>query len=553
MTTTSERLEIATQKAEAASDIAEAWANGPEYAQVDTAAGPLDTLAEFQRKRSEDILNGVRRVASVADLMLTPARYDGDSVVLPDGGFLVWNASSTAVDDGVRWFAVSGVSVGRWEFVSGQIISNMTIKIPSDFSTLQSAVDSLRGRILPASNKKIILMLEAGYVINSPLVIDGTDCSDFEIQAVDAVVPVSSGFSNTVIEVNNGGVSPTLNCLIDAANQAAGNGVRLSAGMIVVKPNKGIINAWGTGLLALDGSRFSAYYGDFSGAARNGVTGAGITSWGSWGSAEYADCTNSGYYGAQAAHGGTLAFRGGDASGAYRHGIRATDAAIVDAELAIANNCGNDGSGANVRAWEGGYVNFINGIANNNSATISTGAAFLAYGAGSTINASGATSTGNTRYGAYSQDGGKINIIDSTVTSALGDYQLAGTILRSSNDYAGTYNPVITAGSNVVSVTAQTSQYMRVGNTVTVSGSVVNIVTTAAADAVSAISVSLPIPSDFSNVRQGGGAGVFFSNSQRGNAVTLFAGVTSDAMDVQWVSKSTLSSSFTFSFTYLVI
>lgn len=47
---------------------------------------------------------------------------------------------------------------------------------------------------------------------------------------------------------------------------------------------------------------------------------------GSYVSAEGADVSNSGYYGAQAAHGGTLSFRNGIANNCFRHGIRATDA-----------------------------------------------------------------------------------------------------------------------------------------------------------------------------------------------------------------------------------
>lgn len=55
MTTVAERLEAATVKAEAASEIARQWANGPTNSTVTTESGPLPTLAEFMRQNSASI------------------------------------------------------------------------------------------------------------------------------------------------------------------------------------------------------------------------------------------------------------------------------------------------------------------------------------------------------------------------------------------------------------------------------------------------------------------------------------------------------------------
>lgn len=55
MATAEERLELAADKAENASDIAYEWANGPENTYVTTASGELPTLAEFLRLRLTDV------------------------------------------------------------------------------------------------------------------------------------------------------------------------------------------------------------------------------------------------------------------------------------------------------------------------------------------------------------------------------------------------------------------------------------------------------------------------------------------------------------------
>jgi hypothetical protein len=56
-----QRLEAATVKAEAASEIARQWANGPELTTVATESGPLPTLAEFMRANGELVLGAVQQ------------------------------------------------------------------------------------------------------------------------------------------------------------------------------------------------------------------------------------------------------------------------------------------------------------------------------------------------------------------------------------------------------------------------------------------------------------------------------------------------------------
>lgn len=135
-------------------------------------------------------------------------------------------------------------------------------------------------------------------------------------------------------------------------------------------------------------------------------------------------------------------------------------------------------------------------------------------------------------------------------------YKING--LRISNDTiylntptsSGTYTPAITNISNIDASTAYPCQYMRVGNTVTVSGKV-DIDPTAAA--ATSIGISLPIASAIANDYEGGGTG--------SAGLELFAGsikadATNDRVQFDFVipaAGTTGNTSWFFSFTYQIL
>lgn len=75
------------------------------------------------------------------------------------------------------------------------------------------------------------------------------------------------------------------------------------------------------------------------------------------------------------------------------------------------------------------------------------------------------------------------------------------------NIYSGTYTPTLTDGSNITASTPSVCQYLRVGNTVTVSGTFA--VSLTANNTTSTLQISLPIASDFSAARQAAGVAVY--------------------------------------------
>jgi hypothetical protein len=104
----------------------------------------------------------------------------------------------------------------------------------------------------------------------------------------------------------------------------------------------------------------------------------------------------------------------------------------------------------------------------------------------------------------------------------------------------------------VDSVTFSSSQYLRVGNTVTVSGQITIDATTANTD--TTVKMSLPIASNFSSSRQLGGTGSSVSASNFGIQNIAFLGdATNDSVDLRLRPSVNTSLLYNYSFTYQVI
>lgn len=114
----------------------------------------------------------------------------------------------------------------------------------------------------------------------------------------------------------------------------------------------------------------------------------------------------------------------------------------------------------------------------------------------------------------------------------------------------GTYTPTLTGVANVDSTTPQQFQYMRVGNTVTVSGRI-EVDATAAGSTLTQVGISLPIASNLAattNLAGAGGAGT------TPYAPALIIGDTAnDRATFAYYSTSTTSVACLLTFTYLVI
>ena len=156
--------------------------------------------------------------------------------------------------------------------------------------------------------------------------------------------------------------------------------------------------------------------------------------------------------------------------------------------------------------------------------------------------------------------GGGVSIGDTTDPGATnvrvaGTSALVGAVTISAEDSGnitwGTYTPTLTNVANLDGSTAFAAQYLRVGNTVTVSGKV-DVDPTLAAPTYTQLGMSLPVASNFAQVYQCGGTGKD-GGSTFTEAAAISAAVANDRAEFTFMAQSTASHSIFFSFTYQVI
>lgn len=113
----------------------------------------------------------------------------------------------------------------------------------------------------------------------------------------------------------------------------------------------------------------------------------------------------------------------------------------------------------------------------------------------------------------------------------------------------GTYTPTLTNVANVTTSAANTAQYMRVGNMVTVSGRL-TLTPTAAATATQ-LHISLPVASNFSAAEQCGGTAA--ATAFAGGSSPILADAATDTARMQFISFSTVNTIMYYSFMYQII
>lgn len=141
-----------------------------------------------------------------------------------------------------------------------------TVSIPTDYPTLQSAIDDL-STLSVASGVVFDLLIEAGHQPASGVLVENGDFGHFQISSVDSEVTVSGNFS--IIAVN--ARAPILNCLINLSASTEFDSYKLSkvaSGLITA--GSGMKNGQ-RGLHAEDASTCSADSCIFTGFQQAGI------------------------------------------------------------------------------------------------------------------------------------------------------------------------------------------------------------------------------------------------------------------------------------------
>lgn len=243
------------------------------------------------------------------------------------------------------------------------LTSNLTVNIPTDYSTLQEAIDDLS--MLSVKQGAVIdLMIETGHQLTAGVLVEDGDYSQFQISSVDAEVSLDPSYPSSDLIKGDNARMPTLNCLIDANGLCEEGYFAENASWGYVNPSCGIRRAGLHACYARSASFIAADESIFQEAAVNGQA-SGYLAWGaSTISAQDGNCDDSNYYGAQAAAGSFLNFRNASAQGCFSYGVRGTNAGYVNARAVNVS-----GSGANndvaIRAFDGSFVHAGESTAQN--------------------------------------------------------------------------------------------------------------------------------------------------------------------------------------------
>lgn len=315
---------------------------------------------------------------------------------------------------------------------------DVTVNIPSEYATLQEAIDRLSKQPV-RRGARIILNIESGHAPASGIqVVDG-DYGRFWVQSADAEVSLDTTWpdSESFIYGNNARL-PVLDCLINAGSKGLVGIWANNASSVHVTSGSGIKN-WGNAASGLThaGQAIRVAHGStaalgetvFSGAGSHGIRGTqGVTIF-----ASAADISNAGGHALMLSRGTVFhghdmnlsgageaairaarsyaSVRGSHCQNAGTYGIWAFEGSIVAARGANCSGAGIDG----VHCFQGGaYVDIDAGTVSS-----CTGRGILATD-GSTVVATGATINENGTTGISANDGSKVACVGATISENVG-------------------------------------------------------------------------------------------------------------------------------------
>lgn len=514
-----------------------------------TAISDMADWLPFGKRRPEhDGLTATISIPSdVSTLQAAVDRYGSDpvdSITLSiEAGHMPTSGISVSNGDYSKYTVTSAAQATAFLYVTGSISVTNGETITQATSGATGTVESATG------STRIILLSGVSGTFDTTNQLTGSTSGALGANSVPLVsragAVIVPSFSGNVIYGQNCHM-PTLDCLFAGPGTSAlfdGYYAR-NAAIGKVTEGSGVVGAWSAGLRTFGPSMVEARNTIWDAGAQNGSTGAGCNIWGGQAYLDDASAVWSGYYGIQAAHCGKVTMRNAVSSDAYRHGIRASDAAIIDADGATANDCGKDGSGSNVRSYEGSKVSFVNGTAAGgyNGAGCFRGE----------LNLRGADISGASGPDLWIQQGVVYTYADTIFNTLDND---GGIVLgnNSGNLRWGTYTPTASALTNVSTITPSSAHWMRVGSTVTVSGVVV-VATTAAASTITEFELDLPVASNlgsFSDL-----AGTSAATTQTTTQTTpcgILANPANDTAEFRYISGTASSVVWAYTFSYEVI
>jgi hypothetical protein len=228
----------------------------------------------------------------------------------------------------------------------------LTYQIPTDFLSLQAAVDALSPTVL---GDVITLNIETGHKLTSGLIVENGDYTQFTITSTDATVLLAAGWvAGTALLTGTNARMPNWNIFVDCegknVNVAGGDGGAINVlenSTLLLGNGAGCSNG-GTGNNGLFVYRNSKVTGDqcvFSDFPNINVWVTHVSE----AYLERLDATNAGLHGAFVSRASTLYSTGGDFSGATEYGVQSFRSRVVALPFGVSapakfNDCGIAGA-----------------------------------------------------------------------------------------------------------------------------------------------------------------------------------------------------------------
>ncbi len=316
---------------------------------------------------------------------------------------------------------------------------DQTFQIPTDFATLQAAVDEL-STLIVREGHRFILNIETGHAITDGILVANGDYGHFRVTSTDATVKLAGSFpsSSSIIRGDNARL-PVLACLFDCETVSIDQGYLVNEGSVGrVESGAGVKNLveaddTRAGMKVTRASTCFATASVFTGCTRNAwctsasqleipdgvLTGAlklGLfVSRGSICQATGADVSNAGEDGMRV-HASQVTARALTANDCTLTGVVALGPAVIDLRDQSGSDTTINDAGTNgISAAQGAVVNAI-------GADIArAGAIGIKASNHAVITAQGATIITSTTFGAEASHGASINLNAATVTGSVTD------------------------------------------------------------------------------------------------------------------------------------
>tara|TARA_R110000787_G_scaffold281786_2_gene393278 strand:- start:1132 stop:3306 length:2175 start_codon:yes stop_codon:yes gene_type:complete len=375
-------------------------------------------------------------------------------------------AVATTVDAHLKTVDATLLTVDATLLETAPILNDLTVTVPSQYTTLQEAFDTL-SKSPTKAGVVITIQIETGHALTSGLDVRDGSYSHFNITSVDSTVTLDAGFTgvstpssvpttnaNPIMYVENS-TAPKWSILADAQLKDV-TGLTYMESRGIINQGAGVNNANRMGLVVANGSTVSAHGSSFvnSGEGNRTTTGSTLTAF----EANFSNAraiSEPQAAGMDVSRGSTFNCASNAAqnrtnlSGAAQFAINCRRSTVSASRA----DCSSSGVNAVVVGYNG-FVEVSDGLLDNSTShAINTTAG--------NVNAKDASITNCGARGVLCDAGGRVNVTGASITNCTGEALYAfngGEIIANGADVTGflSTNAVACYGSSTIKANSLT-------------------------------------------------------------------------------------------------